>query len=276
MWFTLFEWEVKATQRMVHSTTELITVLLTSNNIVDSNHTSEMQATDKYIEYAVTALISLSKDSLDAVENVFRLTKSADKRKWLAALMCASFTELLVVHLYGKDWRDSIAGSIQRPCGEGDCGTRSHLRVIMRKLELWDDDGLWDLLEMTLDGALVVCSFLDGFQDTGLSASVVFNRVLRSKKKETAKNEYALGLTHSRRICHLILLISETLIRLVNMQMFVNAYDNPSIEECDVWESGRRVKVTSIVPALMKVLDENSSLSDRSTCGQHIEKYGQG
>ena len=275
MWFTRFEWEVKATQRMVHSTTdspELVTVLLTSNNIVDSNHTSEMQATDKYIRYAVNALTPLDGYSLDAVENVFRLTNGIDKRKWLAALMCATFTESFVVHLYGKDWRDSIAGSgnIKSPYGvpEGNanggdaavshreiaCDTRNSLHRIMIQLDLSDEDGLWGLLEATLNNALIVCSFLDRFKDTGLNASVVLNQVLRKKEKKV----YSLGLTHSRRICHLILLINETLIRLINMHVFVNAHENPSTEESDVWESGKRVKIASAVLDMMKALEENN------------------
>lgn len=238
--------------------------MLTSDNIVDSNHTSEMQATNKYIEYAVNALTPLDGYSLDAVENVFRLTKGIDKRKWLAALICASFTESLVVHLYGKDWRDSTSVSIESPyevierCTRADyrkglsCDTMSHLHGIMTQLELSDEDGLWTLLEATLNNALIVCSFLDRFQDTGLSASVVLNRVLRQKEKRV----YSLGLTHSRRICHLILLINETLIRLVNMHVFVNAHENPSTDERDVWESGRRVKIASAVLDLMKILDK--------------------
>ena len=273
MWFTRSEWEVKATQRIIHSTTdspELVTVLLTSNNIVDSNHTSEMQATDKYIEYAIKALTPLAGYSLDAVGNVFYFTKGVDKRKWLAALMCASFAESLVVHLYGKDWRDSTNESIESSYkvsertvsgssvvdshGNIACDTRSSLHGIMTQLELSDEDGLWTLLEITLNNALIVCSFLDRFQDTGLNASVVLNRILRRKEKRV----YSLGLTHSRRICHLILLINETMIRLVNMHVFVNAHENPSIEERDVWESGRRVKIVSAVLDLMKALKENN------------------
>ena len=288
MWFIRSEWEVKATQRMVHSITgspELITALLTSDNIVDSNHTSEMQATNKYIEYAVNALTPLDGYSLDAVENVFHLTKGIDKRKWLAALLCASFTESFVVHLYGKDWRDNTNGSIDSSYKvsertvdgtsvvgsrkETACDTRSSLHGIMAQLELSDENGLWTLLETTLSNALIVCSFLDGFQDTCLNASVVLNRVLRQKEKKV----YSLGLTHSRRICHLILLINETLIRLINMHVFVNAHENPSIEERDVWESGRRVKIASAVLDLMKILDKNSSLQDRATYVQQIEKY---
>jgi hypothetical protein len=266
MWFTRSEWEVKATQRIIHSTTdspELVTVLLTSNNIVDSNHTSEMQATNKYIEYAVNALTPLSEDSLDAVENVFRLTNGIDKRKWLAALLCAAFTESLVAHLYGKNWRNGVTGSpykVVEDCSEvglyeeNGCNAMSHLHGIMTQLDLSDKDGLWTLLEMTLSNALIVCSFLDRFQDTGLNASVVLNRVLRQKEKRV----YSLGLTHSRRICHLILLINETLIRLINMYVFVNAHENPSTEERDVWESGRRVKIASAVLDLMKALEENN------------------
>lgn len=270
MWFTRSEWEVKATQRIIHSTTdspELVTVLLTSNNIVDSNHTSEMQATDKYIEYAIKALTPLAGYSLDAVGNVFRLTNGIDKRKWLAALMCAAFAESLVVHLYGKNWRDSIAGSpyevVERRTGADShkglaCDTMRHLYRIMTQMYLSDEDGLWGLLEATLNNALIVCSFLDRFQDTGLSASVVLNRVLRQKEKKV----YSLGLTHSRRICHLILLVNETLIRLVNTHVFVNAHENPSTEERDVWESGRRVKIASAVLDLMKVLDENNPVQN--------------
>lgn len=266
MWFTRFEWEVKATQRMIHSTSdslELIKALLTSDNIVASNHPSEMQATNKYIEYAVNALTPLSEDSLDAVENVFRLTKDADKHKWLAALLCAAFTESLVAHLYGKNWRNGVTGSpykVVEDCSEvglyeeNGCNAMSHLHGIMTQLDLSDKDGLWTLLEMTLSNALIVCSFLDRFQDTGLNASVVLNRVLRQKKKRV----YSLGLTHSRRICHLILLINETLIRLINMYVFVNAHENPSTEERDVWESGRRVKIASAVLDLMKALEENN------------------
>ena len=266
MWFTRFEWEVKATQRMIHSTSdslELIKALLTSDNIVASNHPSEMQATNKYIEYAVNALTPLSEDSLDAVENVFRLTKDADKHKWLAALLCAAFTESLVAHLYGKNWRNGVTGSpykVVEDCSEvglyeeNGCNAMSHLHGIMTQLDLSDKDGLWTLLEMTLSNALIVCSFLDRFQDTGLNASVVLNRVLRQKEKRV----YSLGLTHSRRICHLILLINETLIRLINMYVFVNAHENPSTEERDVWESGRRVKIASAVLDLMKALEENN------------------
>lgn len=268
MWFTRFEWEVKATQRMVHSITdspELITALLTSDNIVDSNHTSEMQATNKYIEYAVNALTPLGDNSLDTVENVFRLARGVDKRKWLAALMCAAFTESLVVHLYGKDWRDSTSVSIESPyevierCTRADyrkglaCDTMSHLHGIMTQLELSDEDGLWTLLEATINNALIVCSFLNRFQDTGLNASVVLNQTLRRKEKRV----YSLGLTHSRQICHLILLINETLIQLVNEYVLVNAHENPS--ELAMWQNGSRVKITSAVLDLMKVLDENTA-----------------
>lgn len=278
MWFTRSEWEVKATQRMIHGTTdspELIEALLTSNSIVDSNHPSEMQATDKYIKYAVKALTPLGNNSLDAVENVFRLTKNVDKHKWLSALMCASFTESLVVHLYGKNWRDSIAGSgsIKSPyeVSEGNangggnatdshrkiaCGTRNSLHRIMMQLYLSDEDGLWSLLKTTLNNALIVCSFLDGFQDTGLNASVVLNRVLRRKEKKV----YSLGLTHSRRICHLILLINETLIRLINEHVLVNAHENPF--EHVMWQNGTRVKITSAVLDLMKVLDKNDQIQN--------------
>lgn len=277
MWFTRSEWEVKATQRMIHSTTdspELIEALLTSNSIVDSNHPSETQATDKYIKYAIKALTPLGNNSLDAVENVFRLTKNVDKHKWLSALMCASFTESLVVHLYGKDWRDSIAGSgnIKSPYGvpEGNanggdaavshreiaCDTRNSLHRIMIQLDLSDENGLWGLLEATLNNALIVCSFLDRFQDTGLNASVVLNRVLRRKEKKV----YSLGLTHSIRICHLILLINETLIQLVNEHVLVNAHENPS--ELAMWQSGDRVKITSAVLDLMKTLDKNDQIQN--------------
>ena len=272
MWFTRSEWEVKATQRIIHSTTdspELVTVLLTSNNIVDSNHTSEMQATDKYIEYVIKALTPLAGYSLDAVGNVFRLTNGIDKRKWLAALMCASFTESLVVHLYGKNWRDSVTGSIksfyevpQSTVGGSNvagshkeiaCNTRSSLHRIMMQMYLSDEDGLWGLLETTLNNALIVCSFLNRFQDTGLNASVVLNQTLRRKEKRV----YSLGLTHSRQICHLILLINETLIQLVNEYVLVNAHENPS--ELAMWQNGSRVKITSAVLDLMKVLDENTA-----------------
>ena len=278
MWFTRSEWEVKATQRMIRSTTdppEVIEALLTSNSIVDSNHPSETQATDKYIKYAIKALTPLGNNSLDAVENVFRLTKNVDKHKWLSALMCASFTESLVVHLYGKNWRDSIAGSgsIKSPYevpegnanGGGNatdshrkiaCGTRNSLHRIMMQLYLSDEDGLWSLLKTTLSNALIVCSFLDGFQDTGLNASVVLNRVLRRKEKKV----YSLGLTHSRRICHLILLINETLIRLINEHVLVNAHENPF--EHVMWQNGTRVKITSAVLDLMKVLDKNDQIQN--------------
>ena len=269
MWFTRFEWEVKAAQRMIHITfdsPELIEALLTSNNIVDSNPTSEMQATNNYIRYAVNALTPLDGYSLDAVENVFYFTKGIDKRKWLAALMCASFTESLVVHLYGKDWRGNTTVSIESPYEVIDrytgadshkglaCDTMRHLHRIMTQLELSDKEGLWTLLEMTLNSALIVCSFLDRFKDTGLNASVVLNQVLRKKEKKV----YSLGLTHSRRICHLILLINETLIRLINEHVLVNAHENPSTEERDVWESGRRVKIASAVLDMMKALEENN------------------
>lgn len=269
MWFTRFEWEVKAAQRMIHSTfdsPEFIEALLTSNNLVDSNPTSEMQATNNYIRYAVNALTPLDGYSLDAVENVFYFTKGIDKRKWLAALMCASFTESLVVHLYGKDWRGNTTVSIESPYEVIDrytgadfhkglaCDAMRHLHRIMTQLELSDEEGLWTLLEMTLNSALMVCSFLDRFKDTGLNASVVLNQVLRRKEKKV----YSLGLTHSRRICHLILLINETLIRLINEHVLVNAHENPSTEERDVWESGRRVKIVSAVLDLMKALEENN------------------
>ena len=274
MWFTRSEWDVKATQRMIHSTTdspELIEALLTSNSIVDSNHPRETQATDKYIKYAVKALTPLGGNSLDAVENVFRLTKSVDKHKWLAALMCASFTESLVVHLYGKNWRDSVTGSIksfyEAPQSVGGSnmadshreiayGTKNSLHRIMMQMYLSDEDGLWSLLETTLSNALIVCSFLDRFQDTGLNASVVLNRTLRRKDKRV----YSLGLTHSRRICHLILLINETLIQLVNEHVLVNAHENPS--ESDAWMSGNRVKITSAVLDLMKALDGNVQIQN--------------
>lgn len=271
MWFTRFEWEVKAAQRMIHSTfdsPELIEALLTSNNIVDPNPTSEMQATNNYIRYAVNALTPLDGYSMDAVENVFYFTKGIDKRKWLAALMCASFTESLVVHLYGKDWRGNTTVSIESPYEVIDrytgadshkglaCDTMRHLHRIMTQLELSDKEGLWTLLEMTLNSALIVCSFLDRFKDTGLNASVVLNQVLRKKEKKV----YSLGLTHSRRICHLILLINETLIRLINEHVLVNAHKNPSTEESDVWESGRRVKIASAVLDMMKALEENNLL----------------
>ena len=106
---------------------------------------------------------------------------------------------------------------------------------------------------MTTNNALVVCSFLDGFQDAGLSASVVLNRVLKQQERDV----YSLGLTHPMRVCHLILLLNETLIRLVNMHVFVNAHENPSIDERDVWESDTRVRIVSAVLDLMKTLDEN-------------------
>ena len=117
---------------------------------------------------------------------------------------------------------------------------------------------------MTLNNALVVCSFLDRFQDTGLSASVALNRALGLKKKDV----YSLGLTHPMRVCHLILLLNETLIRLVNMHVFVNAHENPSIDERDVWESDTRVRIMSAVLDLMKSLDKNelvkNTTQDRS------------
>ena len=278
MWFTRSEWEVKATQRMIHGTTdspELIEALLTSNSIVDSNnHPSEMQATDKYIKYAVKALTPLGDNSLDAVENIFRLTKHVDKHKWLAALMCASFTESLVVYLYGKDWRNSVTGSgsskslyevhestvgVSNAAGshrEIAYDTKNSLHRIMTQIYLSDENGLWSLLEMTLSNALIVCSFLDRFQDTGLNASVVLNRVLRRKEKKV----YSLGLTHSRRICHLILLINETLIRLINEHVLVNAHENPF--EHVMWQNGTRVKITSAVLDLMKVLDKNDQIQN--------------
>ena len=285
MWFTRFEWEVKAAQRMIHSTfdsPELIEALLTSNNIVDSNPTSEMQATNNYIRYAVNALTPLDGYSLDAVENVFYFTKGIDKRKWLAALMCASFTESLVVHLYGKDWRGNTTVSIESPYEVIDrytgadshkglaCDAMRHLHRIMAQLELSDEEGLWTLLEMTLNSALIVCSFLDRFKDTGLNASVVLNQVLRRKEKKV----YSLGLTHSRRICHLILLINETLIRLINEHVLVNAHENPSTEERDVWESGRRVKIVSAVLDLMKAFEENN-LVQNTMQEQQIEQEEQ-
>ena len=133
------------------------------------------------------------------------------------------------------------------------CNTRSSLHRIMMQMYLSDEDGLWGLLETTLNNALIVCSFLNRFQDTGLNASVVLNQTLRRKEKRV----YSLGLTHSRQICHLILLINETLIQLVNEYVLVNAHENPS--ELAMWQNGSRVKITSAVLDLMKVLDENTA-----------------
>lgn len=273
LWFNRSEWEVEAAQRMVHSTTdspELIKALLISNNMVDSNHPKVYISTDRYIKYAVRALTSLGDDSLDAIENIFSFVKGVDKHKWLSALMCAAFTESLAVRLYGKNWRDRIPYEVVNECAESTyekglaCDTRSHFHEIMTQLELSDDEGLWSLLETTLNNALVVCSFLDRFQDTGLSASVALNRVLKQQERDV----YSLGLTHPMRVCHLILLINETLIRLVNMHVFVKAHENPSIEERDVWESGTRVRIMSAVLDLMKSLDKNelvkNTTQDRS------------
>lgn len=273
LWFNRSEWEVEAAQRMVHSTTdslELIKALIIGSNLVDSNHPEVYISTDRYIKYAVRALTSLGDDSLDAIENIFSFVKGVDKHKWLSALMCAAFTESLAVRLYGKNWRDRIPYEVVNECAESTyekglaCDTRSHFHEIMTQLELSDDEGLWSLLEMTLNNALVVCSFLDRFQDTGLSASVALNRALGLKKKDV----YSLGLTHPMRVCHLILLLNETLIRLVNMHVFVNAHENPYIDERDVWESDTRVRIVSAVLDLMKSLDKNelvkNTTQDRS------------
>lgn len=273
LWFNRSEWEVEAAQRMVHSTTdslELIKALIIGSNLVDSNHPEVYISTDRYIKYAVRALTSLGDDSLDAIENIFSFVKGVDKHKWLSALMCAAFTESLAVRLYGKEWRNRISESVGSPYEVVDecvkspyeedlaCDTRSRLHGITTQLDLSDDEGLWGLLEMTTNNALVVCSFLDGFQDAGLSASVVLNRLLKQQERDV----YSLGLTHPMQVCHLILLLNETLIRLVNMHVFVNAHENPSIDERDVWESDTRVKITSAVLDLMKVLDKNDQIQN--------------
>ena len=271
LWFTRSDWEVRATQRIICSaidSPDLVKALLLSNNIVDSNHTNGMQETNHYIKYAITALNPLGDDSLNAVENVFSLARNVDKHEWLAALMAASITESLVVRLYGKDWRNSAKDLYgeDEDFVEADshkeiaCDSTKHLHGIMRSLGLSDDDGLRDLLEMTLDSAHRVCSFLDRFQVTGLNPFSVLDQIIRSSEKDVSKDVYALGITHSRRICYLILLMNEILIRLINEQVFLSAHEDPFVWDRGVWDDNSGVKIASAALDLMKMLDESDLL----------------